>query len=252
MAQTTFFTPLFMAVSEPVVIMTTLYLALNFAVLFQWFIAAPAVLASTYNFTLYEIGLAFIAALVGALVSTVTSSLTESITNRRNGCTNMATMAPLEYRLIPAIYGSLGMVGSLFWIGFTAKPTINCTVPIIGTGVYVWSSMSILTALVSYIFDPYPAKGMLSALTLMASVRISCAAWLPLVIIQMIMGLQGQWAYSVFGFIAGAMVAVPIILFRFGSRLRSRSRHSAPMMSNGKHMMGHQVDQEMQVGSMHG
>ncbi|KAL8973143.1 MAG: hypothetical protein Q9197_002467 [Variospora fuerteventurae] len=36
MARITIFTPLAMAVSDPVVIIVTLYLALNFAVLFQW------------------------------------------------------------------------------------------------------------------------------------------------------------------------------------------------------------------------
>ncbi|KAL8722696.1 MAG: hypothetical protein Q9225_000863 [Loekoesia sp. 1 TL-2023] len=252
MAQTTLLTPLAMAVSEPVVIMITLYLALNFAVLFQWFIAVPAVLALVYSFTLHQAGLAFIAAIVGSFASTLTSSLIENITNRRNGCTNMANMAPIEYRLIPAMVGSLGMVGSLFWIGFAAKPSIHYIVPIIGTGVYVWSSMSILTALVSYIFDAYPAKGTLSALTLMATTRIIFAAWLPLVIIQMIMGLQGRWAYSVFGFIAIAMVAIPVILFLFGSRLRARSRHSTTKMSDGKHMMDQHVDEEMQMGNTHG
>ncbi|KAL9000209.1 MAG: hypothetical protein Q9169_001111 [Polycauliona sp. 2 TL-2023] len=251
MAQTTLITPMLMAVSEPVVIMVTLYLALNFAVLFQWFIAVPAVLALTYNFTLHQVGLAFIAAIVGVLASTLTSSATEFITNRLNGCANMATMAPLEYRLVPAIFGSVGLCGSLFWIGFTASPMISSTVPIVGTGVYVWSSSSILTGLVSYIFDAYPAKGTLSALTLMATVRILCAAWLPLVIIQMIMGLQGQWAYSVFGFIAAAMMAVPVVLFMFGARLRSRSRHSGRMTGSGKHMMDRHDDQEMQMGSGH-
>ncbi|KAI4147259.1 MAG: hypothetical protein L6R39_003172 [Caloplaca ligustica] len=246
MAQTTLFTPLAMAVSEPLVIMITLYLSLNFAVLFQWFIAVPAVLNLVYGFTLSQAGLAFIAAIVGALVSTLTSNLIEGLSNRRDACTNTANMAPLEYRLFPAIAGSFGMVASLFWIGFSAKPTIDALVPIVGTGVYVWSSMSILTALVSYIFDAFPAKGTLSALTLMASTRIICAAWLPLVIIQMIMGLQGQWAYSVFGFIAIPMIGVPIILYIFGPGLRSRSRHSGPVMSNGKQMMSRHDDQEMQ------
>ncbi|KAI4104893.1 MAG: hypothetical protein L6R37_003017 [Teloschistes peruensis] len=249
MAQTTLFTPLAMAVTEPVVIMITFYLCLNFAVLFQWFIAVPAVLHLTYNFSLQQAGLAFIAAVVGALFSTLTSSLIERFTNRMNGCTNLATMAPLEYRLVPSIVGSLGLFASLFWIGFTAKPTVDHFVPIVGTGVYVWSSMSILTGLVSYVFDAYPAKGTLSALTLMASARILCAGALPLVIIQMIMGLQGKWAYSVFGFIAVAMIGAPLILFQFGARLRARSRHSEPIMSNGRHMMGHQVDQEMQMGN---
>ncbi|KAL8972638.1 MAG: hypothetical protein Q9183_000442 [Haloplaca sp. 2 TL-2023] len=231
MAQTTLLTPLAMAVSEPVVIMVTFYLCLNFAVLFQWFISVPAVLALTYNFTLHQAGLAFIAAIVGALLSTLTSSMIEGFTNRQSGCTDMRTMAPIEHRLFTAMAGSLGMVASLFWIGWTAMPTTHYIVPII----------------VSYIFDAYPAKGTLSALTLMASMRILFAAWLPLVIIQMIMGIQGSWAFSLFGFIAVAMITVPLILFKFGPTLRARSRHSAPTMSNGKHMMGHHADQEMQM-----
>ncbi|KAL8939995.1 MAG: hypothetical protein Q9216_003047 [Gyalolechia sp. 2 TL-2023] len=233
MAQTTLLTPLVMAFSEPVVILVTLSLSLNFAVLFQW------------------AGLAFIAAIVGALASAVTSSLIESITNRRSGCSYTTSMAPIEYRLIPAMVGSVGMVGSLFWIGFTATPSFHYLVPITGTGAYVWSSMSVLTGLVSYIFDAYPAKGTLSALTLMATTRIIFAAWLPLVIIQMIMGLQGKWAYSVFGFIAIAMMGVPVMLFLFGAGLRARSRHSAPKLTNGKHALDGHVDQEMQMGNVH-
>lgn len=270
MAQITLFTPLAMTVTEPVVIMVTLYLALNFAVLFQWvsrpeephlkyskrtdsspkFIAVPAVLALTYGFTLHQAGLAFIAAIIGALASTLTSSFIDAFTNRRDRCDRKADLGPIEYRLVPAMAGSLGMAASLFWIGFSAKPTINHMIPIVGTGVYVWSSMSILTALVSYIFDAYPAKGTLSALTLMATTRIIFAAWLPLVIIQMIMGLQGQWAYGVFGFIAIAMIAVPIVLFIFGPTLRARSRHSAPTTSNGRHIADGNVDEEMQMGNM--
>lgn len=159
-------------------------------------------------------------------------------------------MAPIEYRLIPAMVGSLGMVGSLFWVGFTAAPSFHYFVPITGTGVYVWSSMSVLTGLVSYIFDAYPAKGTLSALTLMATTRIIFAAWLPLVIIQMIMGLQGKWAYSVFGFIAIAMMGIPVILFFFGARLRAWSRHLGPL-TTGKHTVDGHVDREMQMGGLH-
>lgn len=251
MAKTTLVTPLAMALTEPVVVLVTLYLSLNFAVLFQWFIAVPAVLGLVYSFALHQAGLAFIAAIIGALGSTVTASLIESVTNYRSRCTDVTNMAPIEYRLIPAMVGSLGMVGSLFWVGFTAAPSFHYLVPITGTGVYVWSSMSVLTGLVSYIFDAYPARGTLSALTLMATTRIIFAAWLPLVIIQMIMGLQGKWAYSVFGFIAIAMMGVPVILFFFGAGLRARSRHSAPLTTTGKHTMDQHIDQEMQLGELH-
>lgn len=140
MAQTTLFTPLAMAVSEPVVIMVTLYLALNFAVLFQWFISVPAVLHLVYGFTLQQGGLAFISAIGGALVSMVTSSLLEAVSSRKSHQGDMSAMAPIENRLVPAMVGSLGMVASLFWIGWTAKPEVHSLSPIIGTGLYVWSS----------------------------------------------------------------------------------------------------------------
>ncbi|KAI4216628.1 MAG: hypothetical protein LQ351_001117 [Letrouitia transgressa] len=248
MAQTTLFTPLAMAVSEPVVIMVTLYLALNFALLFQWFISVPAVLHLVYGFTLQQAGLAFISAIGGALASMVTSSLIEAVYSRKSHHGDMSAMAPIENRLVPAMVGSLGMVASLFWIGWTAKPEVHSLSPIIGTGLYVWSSMSILTALVSYIFDAYPPRGTLSALTLMACVRIICAGWLPLVIIQMIMNVTGRWTFSIFGFIAAGLVVVPFILFRFGPSLRARSRHSGSMMADGNHKMEHQTDEEMRTG----
>lgn len=113
--------------------------------------------------------------------------------------------------------------------------------------------MSILTALVSYIFDAYPPRGTLSALTLMACVRIICAGWLPLVIIQMIMNVTGRWTFSIFGFIAAGLVVVPFILYRFGPSLRARSRHSGSMMAGGNRKMEHQIDEEMRtgVGSRH-
>lgn len=41
----------------------------------------------------------------------------------------------------------------------------------------------------------------------------------------MIVGLTGAWAYSLFGFIAAAMMPLPFVIYTFGPRFRARSPH---------------------------
>ncbi len=58
------------------------------------------------------------------------------------------------------------------------------TSPIFGTLIYIWGAMSIIISSISYLFDAYPPRATLSALTAAASFRLVLAAVLPLVIIQ--------------------------------------------------------------------
>lgn len=146
MLQVTVVQPLKMLVTEPIVIMITLYLGLNFGVLFQFFISVPAVLSEVYSFTMQEIALAFNAAIVGALAAAVTSILLDRISYPRALKKAMDDHVDIEYRLLPALIGSLGIVASLYWIGWTAKPTIMWPSPVLGTALYVWGNMSVLVS----------------------------------------------------------------------------------------------------------
>jgi MFS transporter, DHA1 family, multidrug resistance protein len=146
MARVTLFTPLRMLVTEPIVALLSVYLAFNFAVLFQWFIAVPAVLHLVYKFSVQQAGLAFIAAILGSLLAAVTSILLDKLTVSRMSKKNPNGMIPIEYRLFPAMIGGFGMTASLFWIGWTAKPEISFASPVVGTVLYVWGSMSTLVS----------------------------------------------------------------------------------------------------------
>jgi len=53
MSIVTFFMPLKMLATEPLVILLSLYVGFIFAVTFQFFISIPVVLETTYNFTVY-------------------------------------------------------------------------------------------------------------------------------------------------------------------------------------------------------
>ncbi|KAF2245531.1 MFS general substrate transporter [Trematosphaeria pertusa] len=221
MATITVLNPVKQLALEPIVAMISFTLALNWGAAFQFFITVPVVLQTVYGFTPQRVGLAFIGAIGGSILAALcTIAIEQAIFRSCN-----TTMA-IEKRLIPAMYGGLMITGSLFWIGWTADPTINYLSPIFGTAIYIWGSMSVLLSLVTYLFDAYPPAGTLSALTAAACVRIATAGIIPLVIVQAFMNLGGNWALSIFGFISIPCLAVPFVLYKWGPTLRARSPYS--------------------------
>ena len=249
MAQVTIVDPLKMAVAEPLVMALALYVSFNFGVIFQFFITIPVVLSSVYGFTIQHVGLAFNAAIVGSLLAAATAILLEYLTNLYSLKRSHSGMADIEYRLVPAMLGGIFITASLFWIGFTAKPSIDWASPVIGTLLYVWGNMMVLVrptplwrtllgyllinqqvSIISYIFDAYPPRGTLAALTTAACGRLLFAGVFPLFIIQMFTNLQGKWALGTFGFINAALIPIPFILFKYGPTLRMRSKYGPGMM----------------------
>lgn len=252
MARVTILHPIKMTVTDPITIGISLYLGFNFAVLFSFFISIPVVLGTTYNFTVQQVGIAFIAAIVGSLLAALMSILMDRITARV--FSNKGIVAPLEYRLLPAFAGGIFILASLFWIAWTASPRFHYISAILGTLLYVWGNMSVLVSAISYLFDAYPPRSTLSALTAAACMRLACAGVVSLFIIQMILGLTGAWTYSTFGFISAAMAPLPWLLFQLGPKLRARSSYGPdPMAMQGKkighEMINAEVKEEMHMDS---
>ncbi|KAJ3006921.1 hypothetical protein HKX48_009409 [Thoreauomyces humboldtii] len=228
MVQTTLFNPLRQLLTEPIVVLITLYLAYNFAVVFSFFISVPVVLSATYGFGVVHIGWAFTAAAAGALLAMVTSILIEKATPIMRRSSQTAQGLPsIECRLIPAMVGSILVPGSLFLIAWTASPHIDSAAPVIGTLFYVWGNAMVLTGFVSYLFDAYPAAGTLSALTVAACVRLGAAGGMSLAIVPIIVKLGGAWCYSMLALIGVAMFPFPVVLYIWGPSLRAGSRYSA-------------------------
>lgn len=146
MSIVTFFVPLKMLVTEPIVIGLSLYVGFIFAVTFQFFISIPAVLEATYGFTVQHVGIAFTAAITGALFSTVMSAIIDLTVP--HWCTkNHDGTVPEEYRMLPAMVGGPLVTTALFWIAWTAKPSIHYLSPIFGTTLYIWGAQSIIVSL---------------------------------------------------------------------------------------------------------
>ena len=86
-----------------------------------------------------------------------------------------------------------------------------------------------------------------SALSLSLSLSIATFV-LMVIVVPVIQGLTGAWAYSTFGFIAAAVMLIPYLIFVFGARLRCRSKYS-PMTSSSM-MMAKQTNGGEEGGMM--
>ena len=147
MFKVTFLNPLSMIVTDPVTTLTTINLGINFAILWQFFISVPAVLEGVYGFTIQHVGLAFLAAVCGSLLAALSCIIIDRLTYpkqlaKRQGNVNDV----VEYRLLPAMVGCFFVTASLFWIGWTAKPTVSWPSPVLGTLLYVWGNLMVLVS----------------------------------------------------------------------------------------------------------
>ena len=183
MAFVTIVQPLMMMVTDPIVLMLSLYTGFIFATIFQFFVAVPVVLNLTYNFSVADAGVAFTAAIAGVVIATFTSGLCDRLTRPHVSARTHDGKVPEEYRMLPGMIGGIGMTTSFFWIAWTATPKTSYLSPICGTGLFIWGAASVITASISYLFDAYPPRGTLSALTAAACFRIFLAGLIPLFII---------------------------------------------------------------------
>ena len=154
MAKLTLLHPLIMFFTQPIVTMISLYLALNFGVLFSWFISVPAVLQGVADYTPQQVGSAFGTAIGGTAAAMLSTFAIDQVTVRllRARKSNL----DIEHRLFPAMFGAALITASLFWVGWTANKSFKPQVPVVGNGFYVWgSAMTVVsTPVPSTLHDP--------------------------------------------------------------------------------------------------
>ena len=101
--------------------LTTFILIFNFAVVMQFIITVPVALGAAPpmgpGFSIVQIGKAFSTVLVGAGIAAVLVIMIEVVVTGMLSKRNVPTFATIEYRLIPAMFGTILVTASLFWIG---------------------------------------------------------------------------------------------------------------------------------------
>jgi len=223
---------------EPMLIAITIYMSFVYGCLYLLFEAYPIVFTEAHHFNAGISGLMFLPLPLGGLGAVIIYLL---VFNPRyeQACKKYApSSVPPEVRLEIAVIAAPFFAVSFFWFAWTSFPTISFWVPMLSGLMLGWSISWIFLALFNYIIDSYTSIAA-SALASNTIIRSLAGAGFPLFATQMYVKLGPQWASSILGFIALAMMPIPFVLTKFGPALRAKSKYlrtkPVPTIPNEKH-----------------
>ncbi|KND90538.1 putative drug/proton antiporter YHK8 [Tolypocladium ophioglossoides CBS 100239] len=219
--------PFQLLIFEPMCLNLCLFSALLLGILYLFFGAFPLVFGSNHGFNLWQTGLAFLGIMVSMLLGVATDPVWHRVRShlirRYERETGVKDASEPEFRLLPAILGSILVPAGLFMFGWSTYPWVPWIVPIIGSAIFGTGNVLLFTGIFTFLVDAYPLYAA-SALAANAFVRCLFAAAFPLFGNQMYEKLGYQWASSVLAFLTVAMLPFPYIFFRYGKGIRGKSR----------------------------
>lgn len=202
-----------------------LYVACEFATLFCFFASVPFVFEGVYHFSIEDTGLVYISILVGCLLGFATIVLCDVFFYRKQIPKYPPHQIPPEWRLVPAMIGSLGIPVGIFWFAWTARPDISWASPAVAIMPFSWGNICLFISTMQYMTDAYHGTIVASGAAANSLARYLLAGAFPLFTIQMYQRLGIGWASSLLGFIAVALLPVPWVIFKFGKRIRAKSQY---------------------------
>lgn len=132
--------PFQLLIFEPMCLNLCLYSAILLGILYLFFGAFPLVFRVNHGFNQWQIGLSFLGIGLGMIAGTVTDPLWHRIRDRLIHKleleTGVAGGSEPEFRLPPAILGSVLVPVGIFMFGWTTSPSVHWVVPIIGSAIF--------------------------------------------------------------------------------------------------------------------
>ncbi|KAI1778521.1 MFS multidrug transporter [Hypoxylon cercidicola] len=212
--------PLVLLFTSPILFLMSLYVGVVYGYLYLVMTTIASVFESTYQFSPSAVGLSFLGLGLGCVIGVFVCRFTLDLWVRKKSKT--AQMRP-EQRLPPVIFGGFILPIGLFMYGWTVDAHVQYMAPIIATGILGVGLVSTTIPVRSYLVDAF---GIYSA-----SANAGCAVlrnlggtFVPLAGPPLYQQLGLGWGNSLLGFIALALIPVPLLLMRYGEALRSRDK----------------------------
>jgi multidrug resistance protein len=210
--------PLRLLFGSVIVFGVSLYIAFAYGCLYLFFNTIPTVFQGSYGWSTGITGVVYLALLVGYIIGLLIFFTCSDKTIIHKTKMNGGIYEP-EMRLPICIYFAPLLPIAFFWYGWSSEKGIFWIVPVLGLVVFGIGFECIWLPTQAYIVDAYSqyAASALAALSVMRSV---VAAFLPLAGPRMYQKLGIGWGNSLLGFVALALVPVPILINRFGGKIR--------------------------------
>ncbi|KAK0667916.1 fluconazole resistance protein 1 [Cercophora samala] len=203
---------------SPLVLFVSIYIAFTYGTLYLLFTTIPTVFQETYGWSIGITGLIYICLGIGNMCgwAVVTATSDKGVVRRTKQ--NNGVFEP-EMRLPLSIWASTLLPITFFWYGWTTHYHTHWIVPVIALFPFSFGIIGIFIPLTTYLIDCYPIYAA-SAIAANTVARSLAGMLLPLAGPSMYQNLGLGWGNSLLGFICILMIPVPLLLHRYGSRLR--------------------------------
>ncbi|KAJ5718000.1 drug/proton antiporter YHK8 [Penicillium malachiteum] len=225
--------PILLLALEPMCLNLCVFSAILLGILYLFFGAFQLIFEHVYEFTLWQRGLCFMGLFVGMVLAIISdplwrrnyARLERNFLRDNDGDEDFQP----EWRLPPAILGGPLVTIGLFIFAWTIYSDVHWIGPIIGSGIFGAGVILAYAGIFTFLVDAYPTFAA-SALAANSFMRSSFGGIFPLFGIQMYKNLGYHWATSLLAFLTLAMLPFPYLFFRYGSRIRSKSRFATHQM----------------------
>ncbi|SLM34103.1 mfs dha1 multidrug resistance protein [Lasallia pustulata] len=214
--------PLRILVTEPIVLLLSIYMAFIYGLLYLFLTAYPIVYQRIHHMNLGVGGLPYFGIITGQLLAGFVIVLLQPSYNRKLAANNNVPIP--EWRLPPVIAGGASFALGLFWFGWSGyRADIHWIVPTLSGILTGFGLLAIFLQALNYIVDAYLMFAA-SAIAANTFLRSLAGAVFPLFATYMFDGMGVQWASTLLGCVAAALVPIPIIFWKYGGAIRSKSK----------------------------
>jgi DHA1 family multidrug resistance protein-like MFS transporter len=213
--------PLRLLVTEPIVLLLSIYMAFIYGLLYLFLTAYPIVFQQIHGMSGGVGGLPYFGMVIGMLFAGIYIVLTQPSYNRKLIANNGIPVP--EWRLPPVMLGGLSFAGGLFWFGWSGyRSDIHWIVPTLSGLLTGFGLLSIFLQSLNYLVDAYLMFAA-SAIAANTFLRSLAGAGFPLFSQYMFNGMGVNWAGTLLGCVALLLVPIPVGFYYYGERLRMKS-----------------------------
>jgi len=222
--------PMRLLFTEPIVTLLSVYMAFIYGLLYLFLTAYPFVFQGVHGMTPGVAGLTFFGMIVGQIIAGITVLLQQPWYQRKLAANNGVPIP--EWRLPSVIAGGVAFSAGLFWFGWSGyREDIHWIVPTLSGLLSGFGLASIFLQALNYLVDAYLMFAA-SAIAGNTFLRSLAGAGFPLFSRYMFDGMGIQWASTLLGCVAAALVPIPVIFYLYGHRIRARSAYAPTFAAN--------------------
>ncbi|KAE9377322.1 MFS general substrate transporter [Stipitochalara longipes BDJ] len=213
--------------TEPIVVVLTLYLTFVYSVTFSFFSSYPWIFGETYRLSQGGTYIMFLGIVFGLILVLLLTPLwgrllgMEFARAARNGQGHPPPEAMLWWAMVASPFIPI----SLFWMGWSAYPSVSYWSPLIGSVPFGFALLCIFISTYAYIMQTF-AQYAASALVFVTFVRYICGGAMVVVAIPMFENLGVHHAMTILGAVSCLFVPVPFVLYFWGAKIRAKSRNA--------------------------